>query len=358
MKKLLILFLIFLTGCNYHELNDLAIVECASVDLINGEYVVNYGTRASKDDKEITLLEGKGKTISDAISDMNLKSPKELYIGHMLIYVISEDVAKNGVNKVIDYFFRDARHKKTFQFVIAKDNAKDILKTMSPLNNYPALNIAKNLTNENSLSEFVFNTTLMSFIKNVKDPGIEPIVNGIKVENKSLKLEPIAIFKDDKLIKWEDPIISESINILINQSSSFKIEAPCDNSKIIFSINDLNVKKTFKINDKIDFKIYITSNTKINEMSCDYDLNSPSDLEKIEDILVKTLKENLSKTIEELKKTKIDFLGLGYFIYQNDYYNYLRYKNDYIEKLNIDFIIKPNVLMNENSNEGTYDLNE
>ena len=358
MKKLLIIFLIILTGCNYRELNDLAIVECASVDLINNEYVVNYVTRASKDTKEINLIEGKGKTISDAISDMNLKSPKELYIGHMLIYIISEDVAKNGVNKVIDYFFRNARHKKTFQFVIAKDNAKDILKTMSPLNNYPADNIAKNLTSENSLSEFVFNTTLMSFIKNVKDPGIEPIVNGIKVENKTLKIEPLAIFKDDKLIKWEDPIISESISILINQSSSFKLEAPCNDYKIIFSINDLKVKKTFKINDKINFKIYLTGNTEINEMSCNYNLNSPSDLKKIEDILVKTLKENLSKTIEELKKTKIDFLGLGYYIYQNDYYNYLKYKNNYIDKLNVDFIIKPNVLMNENSNEGAYDLNE
>ena len=105
MKKLFLLFLILLTGCNYHELNDLAIVKGASVDLIDGEYVVNYIVN-SNEDKEI--FEGKGKTISDAISNMNLKSPKEFYIGHMLIYIVSKDIARSGINKVIDYFFRNS----------------------------------------------------------------------------------------------------------------------------------------------------------------------------------------------------------------------------------------------------------
>lgn len=356
MKKTLILLAIFLlTGCyNYRELSDLFIVKGASIDLIDDEYIVNYITTNSKG--ETTSFEGKGKTISDAVSSMNLKSPKELYIGHMLIYVISEDVAKNGVNKVIDYFFRNAKHKKTFQFVIARDSeARDILKASS-LNNFPADNIAKNLTNENSLSEFVFNTTLISFLKNVKDPGIEPIINGIKiVDGKLLKLEPLAIFKDDKFIKWESENISEYISIIINQSKSFKIES---GDKIVFQINDLNVKKAFEINDKINFKIYLTCNTEIKEMSSSYDLNNPSDLKKIEEILVKTMKDNLNNTIKELKKTKIDFLGLGYFIYQNDYKNYLNVKDNYIDNLSVTFDIKPNLLIDENSNEGTYDLND
>ena len=380
MKKFLIVILFLLTGCyNYTELNSLAIVKGAAIDFEEGKYVLSYAiSNASKDQSlpQAAILEGRGDTISDAIAEMNLSSPKELYIGHMLVYIISEDVAQKGISEITDYFFRNPTSKKTFQIIISKDKkAKDVLKVLSPLDNFPADNIAKNLTTESSLSSFAINTTLLSFIKNIKDPGIEAVASGItiigdeneaskeenlensKVEN-YVKIEPLAIFKNDKFVKWADEDISKGITILYNQNHSSKIDANCDNKKVVFALSDLDVKKNFIINEKVKFKIKITADTEIREMTCDFDLQNQNDLKKLEDILINSLKNILKDTIEEIKKTKIDSIGLGNYIYQNDYYNYLKIKDTYLDNLEVEFEIIPNLLASENTNEGTVNINE
>jgi len=373
MKKIFFLTLLFfLTGCyNYTELNNLAIVKGAAVDIEEDKYVVNYViSNASKDNnsQEIAILEGKGETISDAIAEMNLSSPKELYIGHMLVYVISEEAARRGISDVTDYFFRNSTSKKTFQIIIAKNKkAKDILKVLSPLDSFPADNIAKNLTTESSLSSFAINTTLLSFIKAVKDPGIEPIASGITiVNNKSeknqnesyIKIEPLAIFKNDRFIKWADKDLSKGITILYNQSNSTKIDADCGNKKIVYLLTDLKVNKSFNLKENVNFKFKIKANTEISEMTCDLNPQNKDDLVKLENLLIEALKKILNKTIEEIKTSKVDSIGLGNIIYQNDYQNYLKIKDTYLDNLNVEFEIMPNLLAHENTNEGTVKINE
>ncbi len=382
MKKILILISIFLlTGCyNYQELNNLAIVKGASIDYQNNNYIVNYAISNANQNKngefsnKTALLEGKGVTISDAIAEMNLSSPKELYIGHMVVLIVSEEVAKNGINNVADFFFRNPMSKKTFQIIVSKNcEAKDALKILSPLSTFPAENIAKNITSENS--SFVVNTTLLSFLKSIKDPGIEPIApsitivgnkkSGEKEDNLTstsidnyVKIEPLAIFKDDIFIKWADEDFSKGLTILYNQSAAIKITSECPNGNIVFSLNSLKIDKNFKIDNKINFKINIKANTEIEEMSCNYDLKNQNNLKEIEKILVNKIKNILNKTINEIKETKIDSIGLGFYIYQNDYQNFLRIKDNYINHLDVEFEIDPKLLSLENSNEGTVQINE
>ena len=356
MKKTLILLLFFLTGCyNYTELNNLAIVKWASIDFEDDKYTLNYAILNPAKDETVTILEGKGSSISDAISEISLSSSKELYIDHMLVYVISEEIAKDGINKATDYFFRNPNSKKTFQIIISKNcKAKDILKKLSSINN----NIIENLANESSLSSFNINTNLLSFIKKIKDPGIEATANGITINKDTIKIEPMAVFKDDKFVKWEDEEISQGITILYNQANISKISTNCGNEKVVFILTDLNVKKSFTIKDKINFKIKITANTEISEMTCNFDLKKMNDLKELENILINSLKNLLNKTITEIKESNIDSIGLGYYIYQNDYQNYLKFKNNYLENLDIEFEIIPNLLAFENNNEGMNKTNE
>ena len=368
MKKLIFIFLVFLlTGCyNYRELNNLAIVKGASVDIEDGQYVVTYiiSNISKSQENMTTILEGKGSTISDAIAEMNLMSSKELYIGHMLIYVISEEVAKNGISNITDFFFRNPTSKKTFQIIISKNKkAKDILKVLSPLDSFPTDSIVKNLTTESSLSSFFVNTTLLSFLKKVKDPGIEAIASGITIIKNSksenlIKIEPLAIFKNDIFLKWENEEISNGISLLLNQSSYSKITTNCEHGKVVFSMSNIKIKKSFKIKKEIDFKIKLTGNTEISEMSCNYNTQKKEDLIFLENILINKLSDILNKTIDEIKTTKIDSIGLGNYIYQNDYQNWLKIKNDYLNNLNVEFEIIPNLLAYENSNEGTNKIND
>ncbi len=359
MKKCIFLILIFLlVGCyDYRELNDIAIVKGASIDILNNEYILNYAITNSSKENDTTILKGKGKTISEAISDMNLASSKEIYIGHLSILIISEDVAKLGITNVTDYFFKNPLSKKTFQIAISKNyDAEEILRTLSPLNEFSTDNISKKLTNEDSFSSFVINTTLLSFFKAIKDPGIEPVINGITIKKDSndksyTKIETLALFKDDKFIKWTNKNVSKGLSILYNQSSSTKINAACKNGNINFLLNNIKIQKKFFSDNKLTLKIY--AKTKIEEMTCNYNLNNKEDLNILEKILINKLKDILNQSILEIKKSNIDSIGIGLYIYQNNYHKYLLLENDYLDKIKINFEIKPNLLTQEIANGGT-----
>jgi len=111
MKKIIIslVFLIICGGCwNKVELNDFAIVTGIAIDYKEGEYevslLISNSTKGSSDGSnseiQTAIYSDKGKSMYDAIKQIGLSSSKELYIEHVSILIVSEDVAKNGLNNI------------------------------------------------------------------------------------------------------------------------------------------------------------------------------------------------------------------------------------------------------------------
>ena len=320
MKKIIFLFLtLLLTGCySYHELSNISLVKGVSIDIEDDNYVLNYVTNDNK------ILEGKGKSIAEAVK--NIASEKNLYIGHITTCIIGESAAKKGLNKIIDFFLRSPSSKKTFELMITKDKAKDILNKHSPNNN-----------------SYLVDRTLLSFIKDIKDEGIEPTINGI---NKEAKIDNIALFKDDKFIKWKNDEINE-LALLLNQSK-YETNIITKNGNISFKMNDIKIKKSFNNT----FTYEIVGKTTIDEMTSNYDLTNSEYIKSLEKILIDSLKTKLDKIIYDLKKDNLDYLGIGNYIYKNNYNKWLKIKDNYLSKIDVKFEIKPNLLKEENRNKG------
>ena len=388
-KYLLLMILFLTTGCwNYTELNDLAIVKGVSIDQEEDNYIVNYMISNASSEKgsskdsspQTALIEGKGKTISEAISEIKLISPKKIYIGHMLVYVISEAVAKNSLTEATDYFFRNNNSKRSFQVVIAKDTkAKDTLKILSPLDSFPSDNIAKNLATAESFSGYVSNSAFVSFIRKIKEDGIDASANGITIigstekgsseENlKSssidnyVKIEPLAIFKKDQLVAWTDQDVSKGINIFLSAVQELKLTIPYKDGYFSFKITNIKSSSDFKINDNItfDFKIKATSN--IEEMTIYIDTKKEDNIKLLEELINNEIKRILHKTTQFIQEKQSDAIGLGYRSYINDYQNWLNLKTNWNEthlpKVKVNFEVKTTLLAEEDTNEGTAKSNK
>ena len=119
MKKRLIIILllpVLLTGCwNYSELNEIAIATGISIDWEDDKYkltaLISNAQKTEGSSKEgeaqITVFEGTGKTMTEALKNIELKLPKELYLKHISIIIIGEELAKKGVGNILDYLIRD-----------------------------------------------------------------------------------------------------------------------------------------------------------------------------------------------------------------------------------------------------------
>ena len=114
---LLLPILIFMTGCwDYHELNNMAIAT------------------AKEGESQTIVYSGKGETMSEAMKQIDLVIPKRLYLGHLSVTVVSEELAKNGLSNVMDFLIREPESVKRFYIILAKNSkAGDILKILSPL---------------------------------------------------------------------------------------------------------------------------------------------------------------------------------------------------------------------------------
>ena len=271
------MLVIMLSGCwNYKELNEYSIVTGIAIDKNNDEYKVstlisnvpkgNSGSDNSSSNSEIVVYEGKGKSISQALKDIGLVSPKELYLNSFYILVISDDVAKDGIIDVLDFFLKYSSSRNNFNVIITKGcKAKDTLKIMTSITNFPSQSIADNLKTTTELQGAVKTTSFDDLIKILIEDGMEPTISTITIvgdqnegftrenletsEPKAyVKLDNLAIFKGDKLIDFANHDESIGINIISN-----------DVNEMYFSID---YKDGFVIVDTTSFKSKIKSNIK------------------------------------------------------------------------------------------------
>ena len=127
MKKIILMFTIvlLLSGCwNYRELNEYAIVTGMAIDYDQNEYEVSLLISNGKKSEEsgtqaqVTVSSGKGKTIYEAIKAISLSTPKELYISHLSVIIISEKIAEKGVNPILDFLLREPQSHQNFYLIL------------------------------------------------------------------------------------------------------------------------------------------------------------------------------------------------------------------------------------------------
>lgn len=349
---LLPLFLL-LTGCfDYTELNELSIVSGVSIDIKDDEYLVGFlitnaiNPNSNNDNHatNTTLLSGKGKTITDAINDIDSKNPKRYYLGHMSSLIVSKEVA-NDMKKVIDYFFRNPESIKKFYIVVSEENAIDSLKIISPQEIFPSENIISNLKEVSDLQSISSETLYSEFINDILIEGKEPLTSTIKIVGNvdnaddkedldktdistSIKVSSMAIFKEYQLVELASVDESKGINLINNDVNELYLKIKCDNGFMLSNINNINTKTSYKIIDNnIKFFIKINGSINIQETNCDYDLNNNNIKKKIVKKYEKELENVLDKGVNAAKRNKSDIFGFGNKVYKYDF-NYWEKNKD------------------------------
>lgn len=357
------LFLFILTGCwNYRELNDLAIATGIAIDKSEDGFEVSVlianAKKAQVSTKEgesqTSVYSEKGKTITEALRNINLKFSKEIYIGHLSVIVINEEIAKEGLYPILDYFLREPESSKRFYSIIAKDcKAKEVISILSPLESFPSQNLYFNIKNSPNSQGVSPSVTFSKFIENILKPGTEPFLPTVIIEgdpekatdsddlqksipSANLKLDTMAIFKDDKLIGYADEDESRGIDLINekveNTTSSFKY----NNHYISISLSEIKIKKEVDIIDnEIIAYINLESIASIKEIAGDENLNNKEIIEDIERKSEEAIKNIIEIGLDcALKKYKSDIFGFGNLIYKKNPKYFEKIKYDWNDKLN------------------------
>ena len=376
MKKIVTSFiaLIFLTGCwNYQELNNYSIVTGIAIDKHNNEYEVavlianspKNNTDNSENSSKVVVYSGYGKSIFSAIKDIGLISAKELYLGHFSVLLISEEVAKDGINNVVDLFLRESSSKKNFYIAITKDcKAKDALKIITPLSNYSSQNISDNLSSTTKLQGIISNIDFNELLSNLKRPGVENAINSIIIignaeEGSSkknietsepstyIKLGPLGLFKDDKLVYWTDDDESIGINIVRNKTKEMYVIVKYYNSTTVIDNTELKTNINVSLENKLPkVNISISGEGKLVEVTGDVDITSSKVINSLNQKLNLEIEKYIQKGIMASFNNNTDVFGFGLMFYR-EYPNYYdKVKNNWQNELRkIKININSNIIL-------------
>ena len=374
MKKIILLIsvILLLGGCyNYKELNHYAIATGMAIDYDTEEkkYEISLlisnspksGTEASSGYQTV-VYSGKGTSIYDAIKEIGLISPKQIYIGHLSIVILSEDAAREGLLNALDFLLEEPRSKKNFYVALAKDEkAKNILSITTPLTDFPSQTLADNLKSTDYLQGAVVATDFNTLIYYLINDGIDPALNGFKIIGNEkdgakasniktnlpkayVKLTNLGIFKDDKFIKWTTKNESRGINIMNDSISEFYVETKCKDGNAVIDIENLETKLTVSKDGVV--KVKVRGAGLINEITCNVDLSKQEEVDKIEKKAEKKIKSFMREAIKLSKENDVDLFGVGLKYYQ-DYPKEYKKINNWYEYFNkLEFKLNVNIDLN------------
>ena len=379
-KKLLLLLIIFsLTGCYDHkELNEIAILTATEINKKNNEYIVKAQVvnPQSKDTVNVQapfiIYEGKGKTIQEAYRQIKLQSSRFLYPNHLQIIVIDEELAKEDVSQIVDFYLRVPHVRTEFSVIVGKEN--DILSITTPIDDISATSIVETLETNN---KYLGSTNLITFneFANMNiDKHLEVILPSIESVNynkesdttknteqtqiKSMyKLSNLAVFKDEKLLGYLTEDESITYNVLKNKTKTTLLTYECEKNKYM-TVEITKIKSDISTKNKeIDIKIKMSGN--INEIMCDISLKKEKNIKQLEKQLESYLKKEINKNISNIRnKYNSDIFGFLDLIYKTDYKTYKKVKDSWYKdtyknikinlSLSIDIIGKGNIVEGNN----------
>ncbi len=375
MKKLLIfIILLTLTGCyNYQELNELAITSGIAIDKEGEEYILSLQvintekgntSSDSSEQSKFVMYEGRGVNMQEAFRNVSENIPRRVYPSSIQVLIISEDIAYEGIYNILDLYFRKTESGKQFYTLVSKDSkASDILKVITPLETLNSKKIKDNLkidSNYYGLSEII---TFEQMLATYLEPNREISLPSIYIENNKedsdkidaakssnprtkIKLGPMAVFKDDKMLGYLDKDQSIALSFIKGEISDSLLTYECEENKYLSAeLSKLDSKMEIVKNEK-KVKIEIKSEGSISETQCKMDLEDVKIMNEINEKLNETLTNNLEKAIIEIiDKYNTDIFGFKDLYYKNNLDYYKKIKDDWYTSIlkELEIEVKTNI---------------
>ncbi|HLO11675.1 MAG TPA: Ger(x)C family spore germination protein [Pseudoneobacillus sp.] len=346
----IILSLFILTSCGAkREINELALVMAVGIDKAKDggvEVTVQVarpadargqtGAPSGNTGDPIWAASAEGKTIFEAIRNLAAFSTRRVFWAHNFAIVISEDLAKEGIQDVLDFFTRNQELRMRTWIIVTPDKAKEVVSTLTGLEVIPGEAIDK-LFRYSQITAVSPKSELIDVQAAFLSESSEPVIARVKlvdrgVSNKKpgqqgayqqIQLSGAGVFKGEKLVGTLSSEETKGLLPFIEkvESGVVVLKCPRDESKSITletKHEKFDVIPGYKKN-KPSFLIKMKLDTDVVEASCPFTIDNNQEVKELEKELEKSVKENIETVVKKAQKEyQSDFLELGK-VFNNKY---------------------------------------
>ncbi|WP_029452396.1 Ger(x)C family spore germination protein [Clostridium algidicarnis] len=370
---ILISFAVTFLGCwDYEEMVNLKYLAGIAVDKdkYTNDYILTLEVlEASTNSKAINsnIIESRGKTIHGALRDAIKKTGNMLQGSHAKVFIVSKDIAEEGIVPVIDLIDRDVELRNDMWILISEsDTASDILRKGKEGNEIISYELAASIANSNKIGKYM-KVEIFKIISDISDRGSSAIAPMVNVDNNNteskFEVSGTAIFKGEKMVGTLNEFETMFLQILKEDNVRFVLPIELEKGNNI-SLEIMNIDRSIntKIKDnKVVIDMTINIDTALSELASsgvDYILKDERD--KLKKQSEKQIKISCYKVIEKLQKEyKSDAIGFGDIlkkrnpnVWKKMEYNWLDIFENIEVNLDINLEIKYNGVTNKNIEVG------
>lgn len=315
-KKCILVFILIITtltqtGCwDRKELNELGIVMAVGIDRDDDTGKISVISQVVRP-SELKKQGGGGKEASyevvtttnesffEAIRDTVKEFDRRSIFSHVKVIVISESLARKGLNDIMDFIARTHEIRSFTWLVIAKDSeARDIMGVKHGIEKIQASYMEGILKRESKNADTT-TTTFIDFFQKMPGEGVQPVIgafelqdestinsNNIIVPSKALSLTGTAVFKKDKLVGFLNEYETSGFNLIAKKkkkNKSLHVQSPINkDKKVTIEVRGTNYKIKPELRDgKIYFNIFVKVNGNITEVQDKIDVSNVDIFDKL-----------------------------------------------------------------------------
>lgn len=338
MKKRKTIFLILLilgnsiplSGCwNYREINKLAVVSGAAIDkssdgkqyLMTAE-IIDLRGGAKETKIQSKRIEMEGKTLFDAARNIIKVSGKKLYWGHADVFVISEDVAREGILPVIDYIMRSTERRLTINILVSKEKtAKELLAQQSITTEIRAFEMDEMINSEKRSLSKVPAVDVRDFVNDLTGEGVSATLPTVGITNSdgvpTSELAGTAVFDRDKLVGFLNEEETKYLLFVKNKIKGGGIPLTGNSGDLQDGVALEIVKNKTKaspvyLNKNLTMNIDINTEVTLTELGFSHSPIDKKGREKIDRKAEETVKYNIENVIRKVQTDfAVDVFGFG-----------------------------------------------
>ncbi len=351
---LIITISLALTGCwDRREVNDIAFVVGSSIDKEKGKYRLSVqialpgqlggagsqggggGTSGSKPWQLESML---GSTLSEANQNQQKSLSRTLYYAHRRTLLIGEEMAKEGIEPIMDVVGRITQNRLTAYVVVTKGPAYKILQADAPIEKFPS-----EMVRELAVGYMRNARTIKHLLNLMLSDGIDPalpvatvVSSGArsgKKENTNIRLSSLAVFHRDKLTGYLEEDETQGVLWAMNEINrpQISIPAPKGVGKIVVEFQETNTEITPQIEgDEITMQFEVRGKGSIVENDSTYELANLEQIRSLEHAIGMKVKKDIESGIRALQnKYHSDAIGFGKIIYNQRPNDWKRFRKNW-----------------------------
>ncbi|BCU82187.1 hypothetical protein JIR001_19700 [Polycladomyces abyssicola] len=321
-----ILLVALLTGCwDQREIEERTSVVALAVDQDPTGYKVSVqvpnpikifgvGGGGGGGEEAVQMLTGKGKTLMEAMNDIQNQTNQEVFLGHARLVLIGEKVAKKGIWPLMDSLRRQPAIRRRLWPLVVKGEAQSVLQVKTKLEQVPTVYIMDMVDNgvrDGSMAD----VSLGRLYKALYNPAFDPYMNYIKAEQDTVRWLGLALFKKDKMVGTLNT--QESVILLQARESKSgdPVRVPCPDGKgeIVFKPDQVKTKYQInKTNSTVRIHVRNRVYGEITEKTCPIDLSADGNVEKLEKSVGQWYERMGNMVLRKTQKEwKTDVFGFG-----------------------------------------------